>query len=245
MHIAFAGGGVSRITLDPDLKEERSNSFSASVNYDRPSEIFIVGFTLEGFYTKLKDVFYLQPVEGDEFGARFEKRNGQGAAVKGGTFEIRGNYNRIFQLEAGITVQQSLFDNAVENVVELKPKREFLRSPNEYGYLTLSFTPGKKFNASVSSVYTGEMLLAHLAGAPEQPIDEYTTSPSFTELNTKVSYTFNLPSVDSGLELFGGVKNLTNAYQSDFDSGKNRDSNYVYGPGMPRSIYLGVRLKSF
>jgi outer membrane receptor for ferrienterochelin and colicins len=158
---------------------------------------------------------------------------------------MRGNYNRIIQLEAGITVQQSLYNEAVENIAGLKPMREFLRSPNEYGYLTLSFTPGKKFNASVSSVYTGKMFLAHLAGAPEQPIDEYKTSPSFTELNAKVSYTFNLPSVDSGLELFGGVKNLTNAYQSDFDSGKNRDSNYVYGPGMPRSVYLGVRLKSF
>jgi outer membrane receptor for ferrienterochelin and colicins len=89
------------------------------------------------------------------------------------------------------------------------------------------------------------MKLAHFAGAPEQTVDEYKTSPSFTELNTKVAYTFNLPSVDSGLEIFGGIKNLTNAYQSDFDSGKNRDSNYVYGPGMPRSIYLGVRLKSF
>jgi outer membrane receptor protein involved in Fe transport len=109
-----------------------------------------------------------------------------------------------------------------------KPMREFLRSPNEYGYLTLSFTPNTRFNASVSSVYTGKMHLAHFAGAPEQTVDEYKTSPSFTELNAKVSYTFNLPSVDSGLEIFGGVKNLTNAYQSDFDSGKNRDSNYVY-----------------
>ncbi|OFX55391.1 MAG: TonB-dependent receptor [Bacteroidetes bacterium GWB2_41_8] len=245
MHIAFAGGGVSRISLDPDLKEERSNSFSGSVNYDRPTEKFILGFTLEGFYTHLKDVFFLQPIGADEFGARFEKRNGQGATVNGGTLELRGNYNRQLQLEAGITIQQSLYDEAVENIPGLKPMREFLRSPNEYGYLTLSFTPNTKFNASVSSVYTGKMHLAHFAGAPEQTTDEYKTSPSFTELNAKVSYTFNLPSADSGLEIFAGVKNLTNAYQSDFDSGKNRDSNYVYGPGMPRSIYLGVRLKSF
>lgn len=245
MHIAFAGGGVSRIALDPDLKEERSNSLSGSVNYDRPSESFILGFTLEGFYTKLKDVFYLQPVAADAFGARFEKQNGSGAAVNGGTLELRGNYNRKIQLEAGITIQQSLYDEPVENIAGLKAMREFLRSPNDYGYLTLSVTPNGRFSASVSSVYTGKMQLAHFAGAPEQTRDEYITSPSFTELNTKVSYTFNLPSVDTGLEIFGGVKNITNAYQDDFDSGKNRDSNYVYGPGMPRSIYLGVRLKSF
>lgn len=245
LHLAFAGGGVSRITLDPDLKEERSNSLSGSVNYDRPSELFILGFTLEGFYTKLKDVFYLQPVSADGFGARFEKRNGSGAAVNGGTLELRGNYNRKLQLEAGITIQKSLYNEPVENIPGLNPIRSFLRSPNNYGYLTLSFIPNEKFNASVSSVYTGKMQLAHFAGAPEQTVNEYITSQSFTELNTKISYTFNLPSVDTGLEAFGGVKNLTNAYQSDFDSGKNRDSNYVYGPGMPRSIYLGIRLKSF
>jgi outer membrane receptor for ferrienterochelin and colicins len=147
------------------------------------------------------------------------------------------------QLEAGLTLQKSIYDKAVEHISGLEPKREFLRSPNEYGYLTLSFTPGR-FNASASSVYTGKMLLPHLAGAPEQTVDAYVVSPTFTELNAKISYTFSLPSVDSELEIFSGVKNLTNAYQSDFDSGKNRDSNYVYGPGLPRSIYFGIRLKS-
>ena len=245
MHIAFAGGGVSRISLDPLLREERSNSFSGSVNYDLPTETFIVGFTLEGFYTHLDNVFYLQPVSADEFGSLYEKRNGQGATVNGGTLELRGNYNRKIQLEAGITIQSSLYDDPVENIQGLEPMRRFLRSPNEYGYFTLSFTPDKKFSASLSSVYTGKMQLAHLAGAPEQLTDAYKTSPSFTELNAKLSYTFNLPSVDSGLELFCGIKNITNTYQSDFDSGKNRDSNYVYGPGNPRSVYVGLKLKSF
>ncbi len=245
MHIAFAGGGVSRIMLAPNLKEERSNSFSGSINYDRPSETFIAGFTLEGFYTHLDDVFVLQPAGSDEFGNRFEKQNGAGATVSGGTLELRANYNRRIQAEGGITIQKSLYDEPVEHIAGLQPIREFLRSPNQYGYLTLSFTPNQKFNASISSVYTGPMQLAHFAGAPEQLTDVYIKSRSFTELNAKVSYTFFIPSIDSGLEVFAGAKNLTNAYQSDFDSGKNRDSNYVYGPGLPRSVFFGLRLKSF
>jgi len=166
MHIAFAGGGVSRISLDPDLTEERSNSFSGSINFDRPSDVFIMGFTLEGFYTNLDDVFYLQPIGSDEFGDLYEKRNGQGANVSGGTLELRANYNRKVQLEAGITIQKSLYDEPVEHIEGLDPVSEFLRSPNEYGYLSLSYTPNKKFNASLSSVYTGKMQLAHFAGAP-------------------------------------------------------------------------------
>jgi outer membrane receptor for ferrienterochelin and colicins len=244
MHIAFAGGGVSRISLSPDLTQERSNSFSGSVNFDKATKMWIAGFTIEGFYTHLRDAFFLQPVGEDQFGMQFEKRNGSGASVQGGTIELRGNYDRKLQLEAGFTLQTSLFDEPVENIEGQEPKRKFLRTPNDYGYLTFSYTPENRFNASISSIYTGPMQLVHFAGAPEQTVDEYVTSPSFTELNTKLGYTFKLNTLESGLEIFGGVKNITNAYQNDFDTGKNRDSNYVYGPGTPRTFYIGLRLKS-
>jgi outer membrane receptor for ferrienterochelin and colicins len=245
LHIAFAGGGVSRVVLADDLVEERSNSISGSVNYDKATEKFIAGFTLEGFYTKLNDAFYLHPIGEDEFGDVFEKRNGAGASVQGGTLELRGNYNKKMQLEAGFTLQTSLFDEAVEHIEGEDPKREFLRTPNQYGYLTYSLTPGDRFNASITSVYTGPMELVHYAGAPEQSVDEYVTSPAFFELGLKAGYTFKFPILDSGLEVFGGVKNLTNSYQDDFDTGKNRDSGYIYGAALPRTYFLGLRLYSF
>ena len=28
-----------------------------------------------------------------------------------------------------------------------------------------------------------------------------------------------------------------------FDIGKNRDSNYVFGPSLPRTFFIGVKLK--
>lgn len=245
MHIAFAGGGVSRILLSPELVEERSNSFSGSVNFDKATESFIVGFTLEGFYTKLNDAFFLQPVGQDEYGDLFEKQNGSGASVQGGTLELRGNYNKKMQLEAGFTLQSSLYDDPIEYIEGEESRREFLRTPNQYGYFTSSFTPGERFNASLSGVYTGPMELVHYAGAPEQDVDEYVTTPGFFELGFKVGYTFRFHVVDSGLELFGGVKNLANSYQDDFDTLRNRDSGYIYGPGLPRTIYLGFRLHSF
>lgn len=244
MHIAFAGGGVSRIVLDPNLVEERSHSLSGSVNYDRATENFIVGFTLEGFYTRLNSAFYLQPVGSDEFGDIFEKRNGSGASVQGTTIELRGNYNKKTQIELGFTLQTSLYDDPVDHVEGDQPVNEFLRTPNQYGYVTWSVTPGDRFNASLSGVYTGPMLVAHYAGAPEQTVDEYFDTPSFFELNLKLGYTFNLKAIDSGLEVFGGIKNLTNAYQSDFDTGKNRDSGYIYGPAAPRTFFLGLRILS-
>ncbi|MCK5693323.1 MAG: TonB-dependent receptor, partial [Bacteroidales bacterium] len=186
MHIAFAGGGVSRIYLSDDLVEERSSSLSGSVNYDKAAEKFIAGFTLEGFYTKLNDAFYLHPVGQDEYGNVYEKRNGSGAAVQGGTLELRGNYSKKIQLEAGYTLQTSLYDEPVEYIEGEDPKREFLRSPNQYGYLTFSVTPGDRFNASLNGVYTGPMELVHYAGAPEQSMDEYVTSNAFFEFGVKL-----------------------------------------------------------
>jgi outer membrane receptor for ferrienterochelin and colicins len=243
MHIAFAGGGVSRISLANDLKEERSNSFSGSINFDYPQSNFIVGFTVEGFYTKLEDAFFLQPIGKDEFGEQFEKRNGPGAIVKGTTLEIRANYNKKAQIEAGFTLQSSLHVEAVESIEGIEAKRDFLRTPNDYGYLIVTLFPTARFNASVSSVYTGSML--HAKFSPDEEIypNEYRTSKSFSEISLKLGYTFPLNTIESGIEIYAGVKNLTNVFQNDFDNYRNRDSNYMYGPAQPRTIYLGAKLK--
>ena len=104
LHIAFAGGGISRITLDEDLIEETSESYSVSINYDKPTEKFVAGFTLEGFYTRLDNAFSLIPIGEDDFGEVFEKRNGQGATVRGITAETRVNFNKKAQIETGFTI---------------------------------------------------------------------------------------------------------------------------------------------
>jgi len=244
LHLAFAGGGVSRITLSPDLIEERSNTISASVNFDKAKKKHIAGFTVEGFYTHLKNAFYQHPMGEDAFGEIFEKRNGDGATVMGTSLQIRANYNRKLELDAGMTLQSSLYDSPIEYSDELESTRDFLKTPNLYGYGTLFYTPNKKWSSTLNMVYTGPMKVLHMAGSPEQLNDEMISSPQFIELSAKVGYTFLFKELDSGLELFGGVKNILNSYQEAFDTGKNRDSNFVYGPSLPRTFYIGLKLFS-
>ncbi|MCK5689798.1 hypothetical protein KAI87_11040 [Myxococcota bacterium] len=38
------------------------------------------------------------------------------------------------------------------------------------------------------------------------------------------------------------LHNVLNAYQDDFDTGANRDAGYVYGPRLPRTLYLGMQM---
>jgi outer membrane receptor for ferrienterochelin and colicins len=244
LHIAFAGGGVSRVTLSPTLLPEQSSSLSGSINYDKATERFIAGFTLEFFATRLNDAFYLQPLGEDSFGERFEKRNGQGATVKGGLLELRANYAGLVQLETGLTLQSSRFDEAVQYIETLEGIQDFIRTPQEYGFATLSVRSSERINTNLSYTYTGSMLIPHFGGAPNQPFDEMVVTRPFSELNLKIDYSFSFPKLESQLVFFGGVKNLFNAYQQEFDVGKNRDSNFIYGPSFPRTFFIGLKMRS-
>ena len=84
------------------------------------------------------------------------------------------------------------------------------------------------------------MLVGHSAGSGvETPVAVHT--PEFMEVNMKVSYDFPVYKYLT-LQVNGGIQNITNSYQSDFDKGWNRDSNYIYGPSLPRSYYVGVKV---
>ena len=243
LHMAFAGGGISRITLSPNLIEERSDSYTASFNYDRPGLVSIFGVTLELFLTNLKNVFFLSPQGSDEVGQLFEKQNGDGAIVQGVTFEGRCNYNGKLQLDFGVTLQTSEYNTSVDVIEGLPPTNQFLRTPSNYGYSTITYTPSNKWNTTLNIVYTGSMLVPHFAGAPEQDIDELFTTNNFMDIGIRNSHTLHQES-DKSIELFFGLKNILNAYQNDFDTGKNRDSNYIYGPSMPRTLFAGIRFRS-
>ena len=177
-------------------------------------------------------------------GDLFVKRNGPGATVKGLTFEFRANLEQKLQIESGLTLQKSLYDEAVSYSDELESRKEFLRTPNHYGYATLSYNPSSKLSFSANLVHTGVMDILHLAGAPEQTEDEFIKSPTFNVIGLKATYIQQLSRVGAKLEYSVGVKNLTNDYQQNLDTLKDRDSSFVYGPNLPRTIYFGLVLKS-
>lgn len=242
MHIAFAGGGISLVQLDPGLKEETSNSFNLSADFNKASERMIYGFTLDAFLTRLQHTFVLEEISTDETGnQQLLRTNGSPATVKGVTLESRLNYDQKFQLEAGLTLQQSRFDAPVAWSAEISGTRDFLRTPQTYGYYVLTLLPQSRFNAAFSGVLTGPMQVPHFGGAAGVVEDELYTSPTFIENNLKLSYRFTFRVIGQDMQLSAGVQNIFNAYQSDFDLGKNRDSNYVYGPARPRTIFFGLK----
>ncbi|WPP52731.1 TonB-dependent receptor [Catalinimonas niigatensis] len=246
MHIAFAGGGIALINIDPDLQPEYSDSFSASADFDNPQEHYIYGFTLSAFHTRLYDTFILEETNSDAEGNTIlQKLNGGNSTVQGITLEGRMSLDEKIELDMGMTFQQSLYDEAVAWSTEVESSRTYLRTPNQYGYYTLAIMPAKAVTFSLSGVYTGPMLVPHFGGAPGVDGDRLHTSQKFLETNLKLAYQFTLKDLQQDIQLFGGVQNLFNEYQSDFDIGPDRDSNYVYGPARPRTIYAGIKFGRF
>ena len=99
----------------------------------------------------------------------------------------------------------------------------------------------KAFQASVTGTYTGKMYVPHFAGYIEE--DRLERSPRFFDMGVKLSYDFNLKK-SVILQLNGGVQNIFDSRQKDFDQGALRDSKNFYGPTLPRSYYIGIRISN-
>lgn len=239
LHIENVGGTVSMIERAKNLKEEKSQSFSASADLYHRFGAFQVNLLAEGFYTRLSDVFVLEEIGKRDGVLIQERRNGSGARVMGLTLEGKLAYLSLFQLQAGATLQQSHYDEPEKWSKTAPAEKKIFRTPNTYGYFTATYTPIKPLSIALSGTYTGSMLVPHKAGYIAD--DVAVNTPDFFDLGVKVAYDFKLyKSMD--LQLSAGVQNLFNAYQSDFDKGVERDSGYIYGPASPRSYFAGLRI---
>lgn len=241
LHIMAVGGEVMLITLSPDLKPEYSHSFSGSLGWEHFFGSYDFDLMVEGFYTNLRDVFLLHPNGVDAQGnILMERRNGSGAYVGGVNVEAqlkRGD----FALTSGYTWQQSRYKEPEQwsenpNII---PQRRMFRAPDHYGYISMLFPVTERFQTSMSGVFTGPMLVQHYAGYIDEDCESIT--PSFFDMGLKLTYDFPL-TIGSVLQLNGGVQNIFNSYQNDFDKGAMRDAGYIYGPSMPRTYFMGLKL---
>ncbi len=250
MHIENVGGTVAMIERAKDLKEEKSQSFSVSADMYHRFGAFQTNLLIEGFYTRLTDVFVLgKPYDRGDGILVKTRSNGPGAKVMGLTLEGKVAYLSILQIQAGLTLQRSRYDEPHKWHDDAPAEKKIFRTPDTYGYFTATCTPVKPLSIALSGTYTGRMLVqrmditaenAELGEMPERKAEAIRT-PRFFDLGVKLAYDFKLyKTVD--LQLNGGVQNIFESYQKDFDRGANRDSGYIYGPSLPRSFFAGVKI---
>ncbi len=244
LHISFAGGGIARVEIDPDLVPEWADSFTGSVDWQWGRGSRFVGLTLTGFHTRLHRPFVLEDGGTDDLGNIVLLRtNGPSQRVAGASFEVRAVPMRGLTVELSYTAQISRYDQPVVWSEEVPGRVEALRTPEHYGAAVLAWEATRRLTLSASGTLTGPMWVPHFGGAPENPADRLYRSPVFWAQDMKAAYKLPLRSPEGPvLELSGGVFNLFNAYQHNFDTGPDRDSDFIYGPARPRTPWVGLAL---
>ena len=247
LHISSVGGEPLFVILSEDLDKETSDAFTASLNYTRGFGLAQVNFLIEGFYTQLQNPF-TQVSTGAVLanGSILEEvRNGEGATVSGVNLEAGYSPSGKLAFQMGGTVQQTRYDETQvlfepeddsENVVSVD---EFVRTPNLYGYFTSYYNVTKAFKVDVTGTYTGSMIVPRVVG--DDGFLNLIESDPFFDMNLKASYHFDV-SDNFHLELSSGVRNVFNSFQPEFDSGPERDSDFIYGPAAPRSVFFSVKI---
>ena len=239
LHIDNVGGTVSMIRLADDLTVEKSQSVSLSADIYHSWGDWQGNLLVEGFFTDLDDVFALKEIGFEEGILIKERYNESGARVFGGNLEGKIAWKNVFQMQLGLTAQNSRYKEARAWADDVESTRRMFRTPDFHGYCTASYNPLKQMTLSLTGTYTGSMLIEHHAGMIDR--NETVETPAFWDMGFKAVYDFKV--YDSfTLQLNGGVQNIFNAFQSDFDSGADRDSGYMYGPTLPRTFFLGVKL---
>ena len=239
LHIDNVGGTVSMIRLADDLSVEKSQSVSISADLYRNWGEWQGNFLVEGFFTDLDDVFALKEIGFEDGILIKERHNESGARVFGGNLEGKIAYRNIFQLQLGLTAQNSKYKEARSWSDDVEATRNMFRTPDFHGYFTASYNPVKKLTLALSGTYTGSMLIEHHAGMIDRNMT-VKTSP-FWDMGFKAAYDFRIYN-SFNLQLNAGIQNILNSFQRDFDSGADRDSGYMYGPTLPRCFYLGIKL---
>jgi outer membrane receptor for ferrienterochelin and colicins len=232
LHITQVGGEGMIITNSSNLKEEISYSINSGFDFGKQIGRNLIQLSLEAFYNKLSDTFVLHEVSRIENARILERINGSGSMVYGFSIDFGLVLGPKFSFATGWTIQRSELD---EPEPDFK-SREFFRTPNLYGYSSMSYKNNKLICADFSLEFTGPMKVPHYAGHIEE--DRLETTERFWVLNVKLHKPINITQ-DYRASLFIGGHNLLDSYQKDLDKGADRDSGYVYGPAKPRSFYAG------
>lgn len=238
LHIESSGSRKVIHQNDAGLKQETSHSIMASLDYNTLIGNTTTSFLAEGFYTLLADPFANEYGMPDGEGTVIYTRvNAEGSAiVQGINTELNVVPTKNFSVTAGFTLQSNRYEQAQEF-----DEKRFLRTPLQYGFIALDWDFSKNWRLTGSGSYTGKMLVPYFGTGQANPeAGGLRTSQAFFDLGTKLIYKVKLG--NANMEVFGGVKNILNSYQSDFDTGADRDPGYIYGPALPRTVYFGLKI---
>ena len=224
---------------DPDLEQETSHSYMASLSYQLQQGSSSLELLAEFFYTDLQNPFANEIGAPDANGrvAYTRVNEEEGAKVQGVNLEATWLPSAKWRLNGSFTLQQSTYGAAQDF-----DEKRFLRTPDHYGYAAIQWKPMEQLTLNTNATYTGSMLVPYFGPLASED-GALRSSEDFFDWSLNLKY--HIRTRVGNFHIFAGIKNILNSYQSDFDRGGERDPGYIYGPTAPRTVQVGLKINNF
>ena len=238
LHIDTLGATPIDIVNAPALRKETAVTANFGFTWNPRPVADALAFEGNLFAAHIKDAFQLSEIRTRPDGSLFQERfNAGGVRVHGIEFNAAYSLTAWLRVDAGFTLQATrldspevIFDDGAGTVINTD---RFNKTPDQLGIMKLQYENEDTFDWSVGLRYIGPMrVLNNTTGT-------FNRVGSFLVLDASIGKHVTLG--DTRYLLQTGVRNLTDDRQKDFETGANRDSDYVYGPRAPRSYFLSVK----
>ncbi|MDF2494922.1 MAG: TonB-dependent receptor [Sphingomonas sp.] len=238
IHVAILGAAPIRVVNAPGLAAERADSVAIGFDWRPTWNDGAVTLDGQAYFTRLRDTFFLGAVETANDGSLFQTRvNAGGSRVAGAEMTLGYRFTSTLNASVGAAYIDARYDDpqvVFDEAGTVLATRRYLKSPRLSGVGQAVWRMTPSFDAFLAARYTGPMrVLNNRLGAVRRSND-------FLVLD--LTGTRHFPVGDTGREVdvTFGIKNLTDVRQRDLESGPERDSDYVYGPRQPRTLFVRI-----
>lgn len=237
LHICGLGGEQKVIRNSSDLKEETSQSMTASLDYNGYVGNVGVMYGVTGYYTKITDVFTEEFVRSETGLDLWERVNGSGATITGLELELGLQPTSKIEIVGGLSLSEGKYEDELEDW----GTKNFLRTPKISGNISVESKITKALSVNLRAKFMGKADVPHeiAVEGQDEPDMKLEESESYTRLDLMVNYKL-LMLKDFNTTFTFGVRNITDTYQNDLDAGVDRDPAYVYGPSLPRTLMFSL-----
>jgi outer membrane receptor for ferrienterochelin and colicins len=154
------------------------------------------------------------------------------------SFQLQLDYEPIRKFDVRLAYRLNEVQTTFGNTLKQRPLNARHRA-----FINLAYETHSKWSFDYTLTWTGSKRIPYTATNPIG-LQLPTISPSFVTMNAHINKAFA-----SGIELYAGGENLSNVMQQTaiLDSqnpfGSYFDGSLLWGPGMGRNIYIGMRWK--
>jgi outer membrane receptor for ferrienterochelin and colicins len=233
IEVGLAGNSTTQnvIVNSEDLTEEKSVSYSTDMGINYGVGDLDIDLNIGGFYTEIKKAMYIDydnPVVDGSIESYYRKNADGKTNVYGGTLEILIEYDKLLIWSNTLTIQRADMPGDGDEFMNKMPK--------QHAYSMLQILLGG-FETGITAQYLGK---TNVFKEDEGADGEFVETDSFWVYGVQLKYSFAQDS--RKITLYGGIDNITNAYQDDLGEGTDRPAGYLYGPTKPRTYFLGCKL---